>query len=41
MAIFTFIEGWYNLKRRHSAFDYYAQMAYEKMCRKQAAAVSV
>ena len=29
-AIFDFIEGWYNPRRRHSALDYLSPMAYEK-----------
>ena len=29
-AIFNFIEGWYNPRRRHSALDYLSPMAYEK-----------
>ena len=30
LAIFDFIEGWYNPQRRHSALDYLSPMAYEK-----------
>ena len=30
LAIFDFIEGWYNPRRRHSALDYLSPMAYEK-----------
>lgn len=30
MAIFGFIEGWYNLARRHSGIGYLAPIAYEK-----------
>jgi len=30
MAIFDFIEGWYNLRRRHSALDYEPPITYEK-----------
>jgi len=30
MAIFQFIEGWYNVRRRHSGLDYAAPLDYEK-----------
>jgi putative transposase len=30
MAIFEFIEGWYNQKRRHSALDYRSPIEFEK-----------
>ena len=30
MAVFEFIEGWYNPRRRHSALDYQSPMMYEK-----------
>ena len=30
MAIFEFIEGWYNLHRRHSALDYESPISYER-----------
>ena len=30
MAIFTFIEGWYNPSRRHSALDYLSPIKYER-----------
>jgi putative transposase len=30
LAIFDFIEGWYNPRRRHSALDYLSPIAYEK-----------
>ena len=30
VAVFDFIEGWYNPRRRHSALDYLSPMAYEK-----------
>jgi putative transposase len=30
MAIFSFIEGWYNPRRRHSSLDYLSPMAYEE-----------
>jgi len=35
LAVFDFIEGWYNTKRRHSAIDYLSPINYE---RSQAAA---
>jgi putative transposase len=30
LAIFEYIEGWYNPRRRHSALDYLSPMAYEQ-----------
>jgi putative transposase len=33
MAIFEFIEGWYNPHRRHSAIDYLSPIDYEKTYR--------
>jgi putative transposase len=30
MAVFTFIEGWYNPSRRHSGLDYLSPMNYER-----------
>jgi len=36
MAIFSFIESWYNPQRRHSALDYHAPLTYEKMYQDQA-----
>ena len=30
LALFDFIEGWYNPRRRHSALDYLSPMMYEK-----------
>ena len=30
MAVFTFIEAWYNPTRRHSALDYLSPMNYER-----------
>jgi putative transposase len=30
IAIFDFIEGWYNPRRRHSALDYLSPMVYER-----------
>jgi putative transposase len=29
-ALFTWIEGWYNPRRRHSALDYVSPMVYEE-----------
>jgi putative transposase len=29
MAVFRFIEGWYNLRRRHSSLDYLSPINYE------------
>ncbi len=31
MAIFGFIEGWYNPRRRHSGIDYYSPVEFEKI----------
>ena len=30
MAVFSFIEGWYNPARRHSALGYLSPIAYEQ-----------
>jgi hypothetical protein len=30
MAVFDFIEGWYNPRRRHSALDYLSPLDYER-----------
>jgi putative transposase len=30
MAVFAFIEGWYNPHRRHSALDYLSPINYER-----------
>jgi putative transposase len=30
LAVFDFIEGWYNPHRRHSSLDYLSPIAYEK-----------
>lgn len=30
IAVFDFIEGWYNPRRRHSALDYLSPMVYER-----------
>ena len=30
MAVFQYIEGWYNTHRRHSSIDYYAPTAFER-----------
>lgn len=31
MAIFQFIEGWYNTRRRHSGIDYHSPIQYEQL----------
>jgi putative transposase len=31
MAVFQYIEGWYNPRRRHSALDYQSPINYEKL----------
>ena len=36
LAIFSYIEGWYNPHRRHSSIAYHAPMAYEKLHQSQA-----
>jgi len=38
--LFAFIEGWYNLSRRHSAISYYSPIRYEAMHRKEMLAAS-
>ena len=30
LAVFDFIEGWYNPRRRHSALDYLSPLMYER-----------
>ena len=30
MAVFDFIEGWYNPRRRHSAIDYCSPIQFER-----------
>ena len=30
LAVFEFIEGWYNPQRRHSGLDYLSPLAYER-----------
>ena len=30
MAVFRFIEGWYNSRRRHSSLGYASPVAYEQ-----------
>jgi putative transposase len=37
MAVFDFIEGWYNPHRRHSALEYQSPINYEKRRQKAAA----
>ena len=36
LAIFSYIEGWYNPHRRHSSIAYHAPVAYEKLHQEQA-----
>ena len=36
LAVFEFIEGWYNPHRRHSALDYESPVSYEKKYRSAA-----
>jgi putative transposase len=36
MAVFDFIEGWYNTRRRHSSLDYVSPVAYEENRRRAA-----
>ena len=36
LAIFSYIEGWYNPHRRHSSIAYHAPIAYEKLHQSQA-----
>ena len=33
MAVFEFLEGWYNLHRRHSALGYLSPAEFEKQAR--------
>jgi putative transposase len=37
MAVFDFIEGFYNPRRRHSALGYLSPVAYEQTCELTAA----
>ncbi|OHX21900.1 hypothetical protein BI344_05195 [Chromobacterium sphagni] len=32
MAVFTWIEGWYNPRRRHSGLGYLSPMNFERSC---------
>jgi putative transposase len=36
LAVFEYIEGWYNPHRRHSALDYESPISYEKTHRRAA-----
>jgi putative transposase len=38
MAVFDFIEGWYNHRRRHSALEYQSPISYERKHEAAAAA---
>ena len=38
MALFQFIEGWYNPRRRHSALGYHSPVAHEQKHREALAA---
>jgi putative transposase len=40
MAVFSYIEGWYNPSRRHSAIGYTSPITYETKAAKQPAEVS-
>lgn len=40
MAIFDYIEGWYNPHRRHSALDYQSPMSYERTYQSEVAVES-
>ncbi len=35
MAVFEFIEGWYNLSRRHSALGYKSPITFERSAQNQ------
>jgi len=37
MALFRYIEGWYNPHRRHSALDYQSPVSYERKHHRAAA----
>jgi putative transposase len=40
IAVFDFIEGWYNPTRRHSSLDYVSPVAFEQQAASSAAAPS-
>jgi putative transposase len=40
LAVFDFIEGWYNPRRRHSALDYLSPMVYERTHRSDTRSVA-
>ncbi len=35
MAVFSYIEGWYNPRRRHSALGYLSPVSYEEQKRSE------
>ena len=37
IAVFDFIEGWYNPHRRHSSLDYKSPISYERIMKSDAA----
>jgi putative transposase len=37
MALFRYIEGWYNTRRRHSVLDYQSPVNYERKHHREAA----
>lgn len=40
MAVFTFIEGWYNPSRRHSALGYKSPIEFERIAKEALTSVS-
>jgi len=41
MAVFNFLEGWYNPRRRHSALDYLSPVDYERRIEPEAQIASL
>ncbi len=41
MAVFTFIEGWHNPSRRHSALGYKSPIEFERIAREALTPVSL